>query len=86
VSRSSDRAPELGSGLRLLRERRGLSQERLAELIGTNAASLSRIESGSRDVLWSSITRLLDAMGADLHELADAITEAKPSKRPRCKQ
>lgn len=69
-------AVALGRGLRHLRERRGLSQERLAELIGSNAASLSRIEAGSRDVLWSSITRLLDAMGAGLHDLADAITEA----------
>jgi transcriptional regulator with XRE-family HTH domain len=69
-------AVALGRGLRLLRERRGLSQERLAELIGSNAASLSRIEAGSRDVLWSSITRLLGAMGADLHDLAEAIDEA----------
>ena len=70
----------LGRGLRLLREQRGLSQERLAELIGSNAASLSRIEAGSRDVLWSSITRLLGAMGADLHDLADAIDEATQRK------
>jgi transcriptional regulator with XRE-family HTH domain len=66
----------LGRGLRLLRERRGLSQERLAELIGSNAASLSRIEAGRRDVLWSSVSRLLDAMGTDLHDLADAMDEA----------
>ncbi len=69
-------AVALGRGLRLLREQRGLSQERLAELIGSNAASLSRIEAGRRDVLWSSITRLLDAMGADLRDLAGAIDEA----------
>jgi transcriptional regulator with XRE-family HTH domain len=69
-------AVALGRGLRLLREQRGLSQERLAELIGSNAASLSRIEAGSRDVLWSSVTRLLGAMSADLHDLADAIDEA----------
>ncbi|MGD0452094.1 MAG: helix-turn-helix transcriptional regulator [Solirubrobacteraceae bacterium] len=69
-------AISLGRGLRLLRERAGLSQERLAEAIGSNAASLSRIEAGSRDVLWSSVTRVLDALGADLHYLADAIDEA----------
>ncbi len=69
-------AVALGRGLRLLREQRGLSQERLAELIGSNAASLSRIEAGSRDVLWSSVTRLLGAMGADLHDLADAIDKS----------
>jgi transcriptional regulator with XRE-family HTH domain len=73
-------AVALGRGLRRLREQRGLSQERLAELIGSNAASLSRIEAGSRDVLWSSITRLLDAMGADLHDLADAIDKAAQRK------
>jgi len=79
VARRLD-ALALGRGLRLLREQRGLSQERLAELIGSNAASLSRIEAGSRDVLWSSITRLLGAMGADLHDLADAIDEATQRK------
>lgn len=73
-------AVALGRGLRRLREQRGLSQERLAELIGSNAASLSRIEAGSRDVLWSSITRLLEAMDADLHDLADAIDRAAPRK------
>jgi transcriptional regulator with XRE-family HTH domain len=79
VARRLD-ALALGRGLRLMRERRGLSQERLAEMIGSNAASLSRIEAGSRDVLWSSITRLLGAMGADLHDLADAISEATQRK------
>jgi transcriptional regulator with XRE-family HTH domain len=73
-------AVSLGRGLRLLRERAGLSQERLAEAIGSNAASLSRIEAGSRDVLWSSVTRVLDALGADLHDLASAIDEA--AKQP----
>jgi transcriptional regulator with XRE-family HTH domain len=68
-------AVSLGRGLRLLRERAGLSQERLAEAIGSNAASLSRIEAGSRDVLWSSVTRVMGALGADLHDLADAIDE-----------
>jgi transcriptional regulator with XRE-family HTH domain len=70
----------LGRGLRLLRERRGISQERLAELISSNAASLSRIEAGRRDVLWSSVTRLLGAMDADLHGLADAMDEAAQRK------
>lgn len=73
-------AVALGRGLRHLRERRGLSQERLAELIGSNAASLSRIEAGSRDVLWSSITRLLDAMDADLRDLADVIDKSAQRK------
>jgi transcriptional regulator with XRE-family HTH domain len=73
-------AVALSRGLRRLREQRGFSQERLAELIGSNAASLSRIEAGSRDVLWSSVTRLLGALGADLHDLAGAIDETAQRK------
>ncbi len=71
-------APQtLGRGLRALREHAGMTQNDLAARAGTNAAALSHIEHGQRDARWSTLARLLAALDADLHQLADAITAAE---------
>jgi transcriptional regulator with XRE-family HTH domain len=41
-------AVSLDRSLRLLRERHGLSRERRAEVIGSNVASLSRMEAAEQ--------------------------------------
>lgn len=63
----------VGLALRELRKRAGLTQEQVAERMGTSSTYLSRLEAGQRDIRLSTILRLLDALGADLHQLADAI-------------
>ncbi len=77
------RAPQtLGHALRALREHAGMTQEDLAARAGTNAAALSHIEHGQRDTRWSTLARLLAALDADLHQLADAITAAEAEHPP----
>jgi HTH-type transcriptional regulator/antitoxin HipB len=63
----------VGRALRELRKRTGLTQEQVAERMGTSSTYLSRLEAGQRDIRLSTILRLLDALGADLHRLADVI-------------
>jgi HTH-type transcriptional regulator/antitoxin HipB len=63
----------VGRALRELRKRAGLTQEQVAARMGTSSTYLSRLEAGQRDIRFSTILRLLDAVGADLHQLADAI-------------
>jgi transcriptional regulator with XRE-family HTH domain len=53
----------------------------LAERVGTSEAYVSNIEGGRRDARWSTIIRLLHALGADLHQLADAIAEVEKQQR-----
>lgn len=76
-SQESDDAAQdhraLGRALRELRNRAGLTQEELAARAHIGATYLSQLENGHRGVRWHSVTRILRALGADLHQLADAI-------------
>jgi transcriptional regulator with XRE-family HTH domain len=74
--RTDDDPHTLGRAIRILRDRAGITQKVLAERVGTSEAYVSNIEGGRRDARWSTISRLLDALGADLHQLADAIERA----------
>lgn len=65
----------LGEALRLIRRRADMTQEDVSARAGTNAAALSHIEKGERDARWSTIARLLPALGSDIHELGDVIAE-----------
>jgi transcriptional regulator with XRE-family HTH domain len=71
---STDDDPHtLGQAIRALRDRAGITQKVVAERMGTSEAYVSNIEGGRRDARWSTVVRLLHALGADLHQLADAI-------------
>jgi transcriptional regulator with XRE-family HTH domain len=63
----------LGRAIRALRDGAGLTQKVLAERAGTSEAYVSNIEGGRRDARWSTVIRLLHALGTDLRQLADAI-------------
>ncbi|MGD0454494.1 MAG: helix-turn-helix transcriptional regulator [Solirubrobacteraceae bacterium] len=63
----------VGRALRELRKQAGLTQEQVAERMGTSSTYLSRLEAGQRDIRLSTVLRLLDALGSDLHQFADAI-------------
>jgi len=67
----------LGRALRDLRNHAGLTQAQVAASADLDPPYLSRVESGDRDLRWSTVLRLLDAIGADLRQLADAIDRAE---------
>lgn len=71
----------LGQALRVLRDKAGITQKALAERVGTSEAYVSNIEGGRRDARWSTIARLLRALDADLHNLADAMSEVERNRR-----
>lgn len=52
-----------GTILRQLREARGLTQERLAELVSVQRITVIRWESDEREPGWSTIQALADALG-----------------------
>jgi transcriptional regulator with XRE-family HTH domain len=70
AERASEQARSVGHRLRLLRGRRGLSARELAERAGISPQSLSRIERGRHDVVFSTLQRLLAAMNLELSDLA----------------
>ena len=54
------------------RKERGLSQDDLAELVGTTQSAIARLESGGRPPRIDTLLRIANALDADLHiELLD---------------
>jgi type I restriction enzyme R subunit len=70
-------AADVGKRLRALRMTRGLSSKELAERAEITPQSLSRIEHGHHDVVFSTLRRLLGAMGYTLRDLA-SLEETPP--------
>ena len=70
AQRADAQARHVGHRLRLLRERRRLSARQVAERAGLSAQSLSRIERGRHDVVFTTLARLLAAMNYELADLA----------------
>jgi transcriptional regulator with XRE-family HTH domain len=69
---ANEEAQQVGRKLRYLRESRGLSSAALAARAQITPQSLSRIELGRHDVVYSTLQRLLGAMNYTLRDLADA--------------
>ena len=74
----------LGTQLRSLRLARGLTQTRLAELVGTmNAAFVSDIETGKSMPSYATFIALAQALEVDLNTLADIEgSNARAAKHP----
>jgi transcriptional regulator with XRE-family HTH domain len=72
----------LGRALQVLRERAGLTQDELAVRLDIHSTYVSQVERGRRGVRWHTALRFLDALGADLHQLADAIAKVETDDHP----
>lgn len=72
----------LGRALRELRDHAALTQEQLATKVGVGATYISQVEHGRRGVRWHTLRKILQALDADLRQLADAIDrqERQPGK------
>lgn len=58
-----------GERVRALRQQKGLSQEKLAELANLHRTYISSVELGERNVSLKNIQALADALGVSLEEL-----------------
>jgi transcriptional regulator with XRE-family HTH domain len=72
----------LGRALLALRKRAGMTQSEVGERAGTDDTHVSRVERGQFDIRWTTFRRLLEALGADMHQLADALVEAEQEAPP----
>jgi transcriptional regulator with XRE-family HTH domain len=73
----------LGRALRELRRGAGMTQKELAERAGADDTYISQVETGRRDIRWSTITRLLYALGATPADLSKEIQkqQARPGSK-----
>ena len=69
TSAGDDPRVAFGRRLRALRERRGLSQEALADEADLDRTYVSGVERGRRNISLLSIYRLARALGCEPHEL-----------------
>lgn len=74
------------------RKRRKMSQERLAEEIGTTKGSISRWEKGERDITLNALAAIAETLGCSIGDLAqtpghksadDLLSRLDPSLRRR---
>lgn len=73
---ADEEARQVGQRIRYLREARDLSSVELARRARITPQSLSRIERGRHDVVYSTLQRLLAAMNYTLTDLAEAPATA----------
>ncbi len=66
-----------GSTLREVRQERGLSQERLAELTGLSTNFVGEMERGLKAPELGVIVRLSLALGVSVHDLLRDFTDAR---------
>ncbi len=72
---ADEQSRQIGLRIRELRERRGLGSRELAERAGITPQSLSRIEHGKHDVVFTTLQRILTAMGYGLADLVSTHRE-----------
>jgi ribosome-binding protein aMBF1 (putative translation factor) len=65
----------LGSAVRVLRHRRGLSQAALAERSGVELSLVARVEAGEVDPTWGDTRRIAAALGTTVDRLAELVEE-----------
>ena len=65
---------ELGRRVRALRQKRGLSQERLGELAHVHRTYVGSLERGERNVALINIVRLAEALEVDPAELVKGMS------------
>lgn len=63
----------LGAELRGLRAKRGLAQERLAQMVGMNKKTIQRLEAGARPMDMDQLYRICRALGVRPSVLIDAV-------------
>ncbi|HMN15693.1 MAG TPA: helix-turn-helix domain-containing protein, partial [Bellilinea sp.] len=69
-----------------LREKRGLTQDQLAQRVGTTNQTISRLERGIRRLNDVWIRGIADALGVDWTEIMNGGPQAPASKFPKIKE
>jgi transcriptional regulator with XRE-family HTH domain len=72
----------LGKALRELRKQAGVTQKELGSRASAADTYISQVETGQRDIRWSTVTRLLIALDLTVADLTAAIERQARTPRP----
>jgi hypothetical protein len=64
-----DLQKKVGRNIRSYRQRRGLSQEAFAEVLGVHRTYMGGLERGERNLTLRSLERIAEQMGVEVEEL-----------------
>ena len=67
--RQAAQIKDFGDNVRRQRQRRGLTQEKLAELVDLNIRTVQKIEAGHVNILLTTVLRLHKALGCSWDDL-----------------
>jgi transcriptional regulator with XRE-family HTH domain len=70
MRRSDQPQPALGKAIRQLREKRGMTQEALAQEAGITVGHMSMIERGHSNPTWGTVRGVAKALEISMSELA----------------
>jgi transcriptional regulator with XRE-family HTH domain len=70
MARGDDPQPALGTAIRELRDKRGVTQEDLAHDAGITVGTLSLIERGRSNPAWATVKRIAKALDTTMGDLA----------------
>ena len=79
VPKPQPKLPELGvlgANVRRARVAGGMTQERLAELVGVNPRTVQKIEAGKINILVTTVLRLQQALGCSWEDLMKGAAAA----------
>ena len=84
MTRTKESDPRLAFGrtIRRLRENRGLSQEKLAELAGIHRTYIGDVERGTRNIALVNMTRIAKALGTSLSRLIADMEKRREGSLP----
>ncbi|RHO42169.1 XRE family transcriptional regulator [Eggerthella sp. AM16-19] len=68
---TDERRKRMGARIKTLREQQGLSQRKLALMIGSNQTHIWQIENGTVNVGLDLLCRLADALEVNVRDLID---------------
>ena len=68
---TDERRKRLGARIKALREQQGLSQRKLALMIGSNQSHIWQVENGTVNVGLDILCRLADALEVNVRDLID---------------
>lgn len=74
AEKAEEQSKLIGVKVKRLREKKGISSKELAERAGISPQTISRIEQGHNDVSFSTLRKILAAMGCSLIDIANEET------------
>jgi transcriptional regulator with XRE-family HTH domain len=73
IMADDDIIKRIGLNITVIREQRGLTQEKLAELAGLHRAYIGQIERGEKNIGLRNLEKIAKALNVDIRVLVDTL-------------